>query len=58
MRTCLNDELINFLNESHNEYLATNTIKSMLLKSSFKELKENEKWEDAYCDFHISAKYP
>ncbi len=45
MRTCLNDELINFLNESHNEYLATNTIKSILLKSSFKELKENEKWD-------------
>lgn len=44
MKTILNDELISFLNESHNEYLAVTNIKEILLKNGFKELKENEKW--------------
>ena len=44
MKNQLNDELIAFLNESHNEYLATNAIRNILSKSGFKEIKENETW--------------
>lgn len=44
MKNQLNDELIAFLNESHNEYLATNVIRNILSKSGFKEIKENETW--------------
>ena len=44
MKNQLNDELIAFLNESHNEYLAANTIRNILSKSGFKEIKENETW--------------
>lgn len=44
MRNQLNDELIAFLNESHNEYLAANGIRKILSKSGFKEIKENETW--------------
>ena len=44
MRNQLNDELIAFLNESHNEYLAANVIRNILSKSGFKEIKENETW--------------
>lgn len=44
MRNQLNDELIAFLNESHNEYLAANVIRKILSKSGFKEIKENETW--------------
>ena len=39
MKNQLNDELIAFLNESHNEYLAANTIRNILSKSGFKEIK-------------------
>lgn len=42
MKNQLNDELISFLNESHNEYLAANAIRKILSKSDFKEIKENE----------------
>ena len=42
MKSLLNDELIDFLNESHNEYLAADKIRSLLLDDSFLELKENE----------------
>lgn len=44
MKNQLNDELIAFLNESHNEYLAANAIRNILRKSGFKEIKENETW--------------
>ena len=44
MKNQLNDELIAFLNESHNEYLAANAIRNILSKSGFKEIKENETW--------------
>lgn len=44
MKNQLNDELIAFLNESHNEYLAANLIRKILSKSGFKEIKENEAW--------------
>lgn len=44
MKNQLNDELIAFLNESHNEYLAANLIRKILSKSGFKEIKENEPW--------------
>lgn len=44
MKSQLNDELIEFLNESHNEYLAANAIRNILSKSGFKEIKENETW--------------
>lgn len=44
MKNQLNDELIAFLNESHNEYLAANSIRNILSKSGFKEIKENETW--------------
>ena len=44
MKNQLNDELIAFLNESHNEYLAANAIRNILIKSGFKEIKENETW--------------
>lgn len=44
MKNQLNDELIAFLNESHNEYLAANGIRNILSKSGFKEIKENETW--------------
>ena len=44
MKNQLNDELIAFLNESHNEYLAANLIRMILSKSGFKEIKENEAW--------------
>ena len=44
MKNQLNDELIAFLNESHNEYLAANAIRNILSKSGFKEIKENEAW--------------
>lgn len=44
MKNQLNDELIAFLNESHNEYLAANDIRNILSKSGFKEIKENETW--------------
>lgn len=44
MKNQLNDELIAFLNESHNEYLAANVIRKILSKSGFKEIKENETW--------------
>ena len=44
MKNHLNDELIAFLNESHNEYLAANAIRNILSKSGFKEIKENETW--------------
>lgn len=44
MKYQLNDELIAFLNESHNEYLAANVIRNILSKSGFKEIKENETW--------------
>lgn len=44
MKNQLNDELIAFLNESHNEYLAANAIRNVLIKSGFKEIKENETW--------------
>ena len=44
MKNQLNDELIAFLNESHNEYLAANLIRKILSKSGFKEIKENETW--------------
>ena len=44
MKNQLNDELIAFLNESHNEYLAANLIRKILIKSGFKEIKENEAW--------------
>lgn len=44
MKNQLNDELISFLNESHNEYLAANAIREILRKSDFKEIKENETW--------------
>ena len=44
MRNQLNDELIAFLNESHNEYLAANVIRKILSNSGFKEIKENETW--------------
>ena len=44
MKSVLNDELIDFLNKSHNEYFAANEIKNILLKNGFKELKENERW--------------
>ena len=44
MKNQLNDELIAFLNESHNEYLAANLIRKILSKSCFKEIKENEAW--------------
>ena len=44
MKNQLNDELIAFLNESHNEYLAANGIRKILSKSGFKEIKENETW--------------
>ena len=44
MKSLLNDELIDFLNESHNEYLAADKIRSLLLDNSFLELKENEVW--------------
>lgn len=44
MKNQLNDELIAFLNESHNEYLAANAIRNILGKSGFKEIKENETW--------------
>ena len=44
MKNQLNDELIAFLNESHNEYLAANVIRNILSKSGFKEIKENETW--------------
>ena len=44
MKSLLNDELIDFLNESHNEYLAADKIRSLLLDDSFLELKENEVW--------------
>lgn len=44
MKNQLNDELITFLNESHNEYLAANLIRKILSKSGFKEIKENETW--------------
>ena len=44
MKNQLNDELIEFLNESHNEYLAANVIRKILSKSGFKEIKENETW--------------
>ena len=44
MKNQLNDELIAFLNESHNEYLAANGIRNILIKSGFKEIKENETW--------------
>lgn len=44
MKNQLNDELISFLNESHNEYLAANAIRKILSKSNFKEIKENETW--------------
>ena len=44
MKNQLNDELIAFLNESHNEYLAANLIRKILGKSGFKEIKENEAW--------------
>ena len=41
MRSVLNDELIEFLNKSHNEYFAACEIKNILLKNGFKELREN-----------------
>ena len=44
MKNQLNDELIAFLNESYNEYLAANAIRKILSKSGFKEIKENETW--------------
>lgn len=44
MKNQLNDELISFLNKSHNEYLAANAIREILSKSNFKEIKENETW--------------
>lgn len=44
MKNQLNDELIAFLNGSHNEYLAANLIRKILSKSGFKEIKENEAW--------------
>lgn len=44
MKNQLNDELIAFLNESHNEYLAANVIRNILSKSGLKEIKENETW--------------
>ncbi len=44
MKNQLNDELIAFLNESHNEYLAANAIRKILSISNFKEIKENEIW--------------
>ena len=44
MKSLLNDELIDFLNESHNEYLAADKIRSLLLDNSFLELKESEVW--------------
>ena len=44
MKNQLNDELIAFLNESHNEYLAANAVRNILSKSGFKEIKENETW--------------
>lgn len=44
MKNQLNDKLISFLNESHNEYLAANAIRKILSKSDFKEIKENETW--------------
>ena len=44
MKNQLNDGLIAFLNESHNEYLAANFIRKILSKSGFKEIKENEAW--------------
>ena len=44
MKNQLNDELIAFLNESHNEYLAANLIRKILSNSGFKEIKENEAW--------------
>lgn len=44
MKNQLNDELIAFLNESHNEYLAANAIRNILSESGFKEIKENETW--------------
>lgn len=44
MKNQLNDELIAFLNESHNEYLAANLIRKILSESGFKEIKENETW--------------
>lgn len=44
MKNQLNDELIAFLNESHNEYLAANAIRNILIKSGFKGIKENETW--------------
>lgn len=44
MKTNLNDELIDFLNFAHNEYLACFKIKQLLKDNGFVELKENEKW--------------
>lgn len=44
MKTKLNDELIDFLNFAHNEYLACYKIKDLLIQDGFIELKENEKW--------------
>lgn len=52
MKNQLNDELIAFLNESHNEYLAANLIRKILSKSGFKEIKENETW-----NLKLNSKY-
>lgn len=44
MESTLNNELIDFLNRAHNEYLATYEIKNVLLENDFEEVKENEVW--------------
>lgn len=43
MDKILNEEFINFLNESHSEFHAVDNLKKLLIKNGFTELKEEEK---------------